>query len=44
MASIDTLVNYDEKFSSERFLSFTDADVQKFLEAEENKNNRRKTF
>ena len=39
----NTLANNDEKLSSERFLSFTDDDVDKFLEAEENKNTRRKT-
>ena len=40
MASNNTLVNNDEKLSRERFLSFcfTDDDVEKFLEAEENKN------
>ena len=37
MASNNTLANSDEKLSSERFLSFTDDDVEKVLEAEENK-------
>ena len=35
--------NNDETLFSERFLSFTDEDVEKFLELEENKNTRRKT-
>ena len=43
MASKNTLANNDEKLSGERFLSFTDDDVEKFLGAEENKNTRRKT-
>ena len=41
MAPRDTLANNDEKLSGERFLSFTDDDVEKFLGVEENKNTRR---
>ena len=43
MASNNTLANNDKKLSSERFVSFIDDDVEKFLEAEENKNTRGKT-
>ena len=43
MASNNTLANNDEKLSSKRFLSFIDDDVEKLLEAGENKNTRRKT-
>ena len=42
-ASNDTLPNNDEKLSSERLLSFTNDNVEKILEAEENKNTRRNT-
>ena len=37
MASNNTLAYNDKKLSSERFLYFTDYDVEKCLEAEENK-------
>ena len=37
MVSNNILANNDEKLSCERFLSFIDDDVVKFLEAEENK-------
>ena len=40
MASNNSLTNNDEKLSREKFLSFTDDDVEKFLEAEEKKNTR----
>ena len=43
MASNNTLANNDEKLFSERFLSFIDDDVEKLLEAGENKNTHRKT-
>ena len=39
--SNNTVANIVEKFFSERFPSFTDVDVEKFLEAEENKNSLR---
>ena len=43
MASNNTLADNDEKLSSERFLWLTDDHVEKFLEAQENKNSRRNT-